>query len=163
MKSTFLIVGSALLMTVTSCGSMMEPPSTIAGIVASDANFSTLKAALAAAGLTETLNGTGPYTVFAPTNAAFAKLPPGTVDNLLKPENKAQLTAILLFHVVSGKVPAADVVTLTSAKTLNGASVSIAVSGGTVTLNGNSTVTKTDVPASNGVIHVIDTVLLPPS
>ncbi|WP_243398155.1 fasciclin domain-containing protein [Deinococcus koreensis] len=150
-------------MTVTSCSSMMDTTPTIAGVVAADANFSTLKAALAAAGLTETLNGTGPYTVFAPTNAAFAKLPAATLESLLKPENKAQLSAILLYHVVPGKVLAADVVKLTSAKTVNGANVTIAVSGGTVTLNGNSTVTKTDVPASNGVIHVIDTVLLPPA
>ena len=100
--------------------------------------------------------------MFAPTDAAFAKLPASTVSDLLKPENRSTLQAILKYHVVSGKVMAADVVQLTSAPTVQGANVSIVVSGGTVKVN-EATVTQTDIGASNGVIHVIDTVLIPPA
>lgn len=121
--------------------------------------FNTLVAAVKAAGLADTLKGPGPFTVFAPTDAAFAKLPAGTLESLLKPENKAKLQSILTYHVVSGKVMAADVVKLTSAKTVEGGSVAIKAGRG-VMVN-NATVTKTDIAASNGVIHVIDTVLLP--
>jgi uncharacterized surface protein with fasciclin (FAS1) repeats len=110
----------------------------------------------------DTLKGPGPFTVFAPTDAAFAKLPAGTVDTLLKPESKAKLTAILTYHVVAGKVIAADVVKLKQAKTVNGAMVAVKVDGGNVMIN-NAKVTTADIEASNGVIHVIDTVLLPPS
>ena len=124
--------------------------------------FNTLVAALGAADLTATLKSSGPFTVFAPTDAAFAKLPAGTVDDLLKPENKATLQAVLKYHVVAGDVRAAQVANLTSATTLEGDSVAIMVSGSTVKVN-DATVTMTDVVASNGVIHVIDTVLLPPS
>ena len=124
-------------------------------------SFSTLAAALDAAGLVQTLKGNGPFTVFAPTDDAFAALPPGLVPALLKPENKAALTAVLTYHVVSGRVLAKDVVKLKSAKTLNGAAVGVVVSGSTVRVN-NATVLKTDVLATNGVIHVIDTVLVPP-
>lgn len=124
--------------------------------------FKTLAAALTAAGLVDTLKGPGPFTVFAPTDAAFAKLPAGTVDTLLKPESKAKLTAILTYHVVAGKVMAADVVKLKEAKTVNGAMVAVKVDGGNVMIN-NAKVTTADIAASNGVIHVIDTVLLPPS
>ena len=124
--------------------------------------FKTLAAALTAAGLVDTLKGPGPFTVFAPTDAAFAKLPAGTVENLLKPENKAKLTAILTYHVVAGKVMAADVVKLKEAKTVNGAMVAVKVDGGNVMIN-NAEVTTADIKASNGVIHVIDTVLLPPA
>jgi transforming growth factor-beta-induced protein len=124
--------------------------------------FKTLAAALTAAGLVDTLKGSGPFTVFAPTDDAFAKLPAGTVDNLLKPENKAQLVAILTYHVVSGSVKAADVVKLTSAKTVNGAEVKVTVSGSSVKVN-DANVTATDIIASNGVIHVIDAVILPPA
>ena len=123
--------------------------------------FKTLAAALNAAGLVETLKGEGPFTVFAPTDDAFAKLPAGTVDNLLKPENKDELVAILTYHVVPGKVMAADVVKLDEAKTVNGKMVDIKVEGETVMVN-DAKVTKADIVASNGVIHVIDTVLLPP-
>lgn len=123
-------------------------------------SFNTLAAALTAADLVTTLKGPGPFTVFAPTDAAFAKLPAGTVDNLLKPENKAMLQAVLTYHVVAGKVLAADVVKLTKATTVQGQDVSISVSGSTVKVN-DATVTATDVLATNGVIHVIDTVLLP--
>ncbi len=123
-------------------------------------NFGTLAAALKAAGLVETLKGKGPFTVFAPTDAAFAKLPAGTVDNLLKPENKAQLTKILTYHVVAGSVKAADVVKLKEAKTVQGQSVKITVKDGKVSVDG-ATVTATDIAASNGVIHVIDSVMMP--
>jgi uncharacterized surface protein with fasciclin (FAS1) repeats len=123
--------------------------------------FKTLAAALTAADLVSTLKGPGPFTVFAPTDAAFEKLPPGTVDTLLKPENKAMLQAVLKYHVVSGKVLAADVVKVSKATTLQGQDVSVTVSGSAVKIN-DANVTTTDVMATNGVIHVIDTVLLPP-
>ena len=122
-------------------------------------SFNTLVAAVKAAGLVETLQGTGPFTVFAPTDEAFAKLPKGTVENLLKPENKEKLVAILTYHVVSGKVMAADVKTM-KAKTVNGQSLDVKVADGAVTVD-NAKVVKTDVAASNGVIHVIDTVVMP--
>jgi uncharacterized surface protein with fasciclin (FAS1) repeats len=123
-------------------------------------SFKTLAAALQAAGLVETLKGSGPFTVFAPTDEAFAKLPAGTVENLLKPENKAQLVKVLTYHVVPGKVMAADVVKLKEAKTVQGGNVAIKVDGGKVMID-SATVTKADVAASNGVIHIIDTVVLP--
>ena len=122
--------------------------------------FNTLVAAVKAAGLVDTLKGPGPFTVFAPTDAAFAKLPAGTLESLLKPENKAKLQSILTYHVVSGKVMAADVMKLSSAKTVEGGNVEIKTGNHSVMVN-NATVTKTDIAASNGVIHVIDTVLLP--
>ena len=123
-------------------------------------SFKTLAAALQAAGLVDTLKGSGPFTVFAPTDAAFAKLPAGTVENLLKPENRDKLKAILTYHVVAGKVTAADVVKLKSAKTVEGSDVKISVAGGKVKVD-KANVVKTDVEASNGVIHVIDTVIMP--
>lgn len=123
-------------------------------------SFKTLATALQAAGLVETLKGKGPYTVFAPTDAAFAKLPAGTVESLLKPENKDKLVSILTYHVVAGDVKAADVVKLKQAKTVNGASVAIKVAGGKVTVD-DANVVKTDIAASNGTIHVIDSVLMP--
>ena len=123
-------------------------------------SFKTLAMALQSAGLVDTLKGKGPFTVFAPTDEAFSKLPAGTVESLLKPENKEKLKAILLYHVVAGDVTAAQVVKLTSAKTLNGEDVSVAVDGGTVMIN-DAKVVKADIMASNGVIHVIDTVLIP--
>jgi len=123
-------------------------------------SFKTLATALQAAGLVETLKGKGPFTVFAPTDAAFAKLPAGTVEDLLKPENKAKLASILTYHVVAGNVKAADVVKLTEAKTVNGQSVKISVDGGKVKVDGANVVT-TDIAATNGTIHVIDAVILP--
>jgi uncharacterized surface protein with fasciclin (FAS1) repeats len=123
--------------------------------------FQILVAAVQAGGLVETLKGPGPFTVFAPTDAAFAKLPAGTIDMLLLPENKQKLVEILTYHVVAGEVMAADVVNLTEATTVNGATLPIAVTGGTVMV-GNAKVVATDVAATNGVIHVVDTVLLPP-
>jgi uncharacterized surface protein with fasciclin (FAS1) repeats len=124
--------------------------------------FTTLAAALQAADLVETLKGPGPFTVFAPTDAAFAKLPAGTVETLLKPENKAQLSAILTYHVVPGAVKAEQVTKLDEAKTVNGAPVKISTNGGKVMINDANVVTA-DIAASNGVIHVIDTVILPPA
>jgi len=123
-------------------------------------SFKTLATALTAAGLVETLKGEGPFTVFAPTDEAFAELPAGTLDDLLKPENKAKLSAILTYHVVPGKVMAKDVVSLSSAKTVNGKELRIATKDGKVTVD-NATVIKTDIECSNGVIHVIDSVMLP--
>jgi uncharacterized surface protein with fasciclin (FAS1) repeats len=121
-------------------------------------SFKTLGTAVAAAGLTETLDGTGPFTVFAPTDAAFAALPEGTVANLLKPENKAQLAALLTYHVLPGKVSAKDVGAMHEAKTVQGAMLPITSTDG-VHVKG-SKVTKADIQASNGVIHVIDKVLV---
>lgn len=122
-------------------------------------SFTTLAAALEAAGLVDVLKGEGPFTVFAPTDEAFAKLPEGTVEALL--QDKEKLTAILTYHVVPGAVMAADVVGLDEAGTVNGATIDISVWDGTVKVN-DATVTATDITASNGVIHVIDTVILPP-
>ncbi|MDY0021342.1 fasciclin domain-containing protein [Arenimonas caeni] len=133
---------------------------TIVDVAAANADFETLVAAVQAAGLVETLSGTGPFTVFAPTDEAFAKLPAGTLESLLLPENKDQLVAILTYHVVPGKVYAADVVKLDSAATVNGQAADISVEGGSVKVDG-ANVIATDVKASNGVIHVIDTVILP--
>ncbi|HYI28672.1 MAG TPA: fasciclin domain-containing protein [Bradyrhizobium sp.] len=123
-------------------------------------NFKTLAAALDAAGLVQTVSGAGPFTVFAPTDAAFAKLPAGTVESLLKPENKDQLTAILTYHVVPGKIMAADVVNLSEATSVNGKVLKVKVQGDKVMID-DAQVTSTDIAASNGVIHVIDSVVLP--
>lgn len=131
----------------------------IVGVASSIDTFSTLVAAVKAADLVGVLQGDGPFTVFAPTNAAFAKLPAGTVESLLKPENKDKLVAILTYHVVPGKVMAADV-KAGSVKTVNGASFSLKIEGGSVMVDG-AKVVQTDVAASNGVIHVIDSVILP--
>jgi len=131
----------------------------IVAVASSAGSFNTLVAAVKAAGLVETLQGAGPFTVFAPTDEAFAKLPKGTVESLLKPENKEKLVAILTYHVVAGKVMAADVKTM-KAKTVNGKELDVKVTDGTVTVD-IAKVIKTDVAASNGVIHVIDTVVLP--
>ena len=134
--------------------------STIVETAVAAGSFKTLVAAVQAAGLVETLNGTGPFTVFAPTDEAFAKLPAGTLEMLLKPENKAKLAAILTYHVVPGAVKAADVVKLKNAGTVNGQRVDIKVDGAKVQVDGANVVT-TDIACSNGVIHVIDTVILP--
>ncbi len=131
---------------------------TVVEIAAGNKDFSTLVAAVKAAGLAETLSGTGPFTVFAPTNEAFAKLPKGTVEELLKPENKEKLAGILTYHVVAGKVMAADV-KAGNVKTVQGGELEIATEGG-VTVNG-AKVVKTDIIGTNGVIHVIDSVVLP--
>ena len=140
-------------------GEMHSAPS-IVEIAAGNADFSTLVAALKAAGLVEVLSGEGPFTVFAPTNAAFAKLPAGTVESLLEPENKQKLTDILTYHVVAGAVYAKDVVELTEATTVQGSTVDISASTAGVMID-NANVVTTDIKASNGVIHVIDSVILP--
>ena len=123
-------------------------------------NFTTLAAALTAAGLVDTLKGAGPFTVFAPTDAAFAALPAGTVEDLLKPENKDKLIAILTYHVIAGKVMSTDLSEGLKAKTVNGAEVTITLDGG-AKVNG-VVISTADIAASNGVIHVIDAVILPP-
>jgi uncharacterized surface protein with fasciclin (FAS1) repeats len=127
-------------------------------------SFKTLVAAVKAAGLVDTLKGDGPFTVLAPTDEAFAKLPAGTVESLLKPENKAKLAAILTYHVIPGKAMAADVVKLDgqSVKSVQGGPIRVSVDGGTVKIN-DAKVIKTNIVCSNGVIHVIDTVILPPA
>lgn len=125
-------------------------------------DFDTLVAAVQAADLVATLKGNGPFTVFAPTDEAFAKLPAGTVETLLLPENKDQLVAILAYHVVPARVSAAEVVNLETAMTLQGAALDIETENGIVRIN-DATVTATDIEATNGIVHVIDTVLLPPS
>jgi uncharacterized surface protein with fasciclin (FAS1) repeats len=142
----------------------MASPAAAADIVdtaSSNGSFTTLVAAVKAAGLDDTLKGPGPFTVFAPTDEAFKKLPAGTVENLLKPENKAQLTKILTYHVVPGKVMAADIKgKTTNAKTVEGSNLVIDATGSAVKV-GTASVSAADVTASNGVIHVIDTVVMP--
>jgi transforming growth factor-beta-induced protein len=141
---------------------MVEGDKDIFDVAVGAGQFNTLVAALKAAGLVETFKGKGPFTVFAPTDEAFAKLPKGTVEELLKPENKAKLTSILTYHAVSGNVLAADVVKLSNATTVNGQRVDIKTRDGKVMVDG-ANVVKTDIAASNGTIHVIDTVILPAS
>ena len=161
---TMLAFTSLVLVSIMSATSSPRAQQTkdIVDTAVAAGSFTTLAKALTAADLVGTLKGAGPFTVFAPTDAAFAKLPAGTLENLLKPENKAMLQRVLTYHVVSGKVMAGDVVKLSSAKAISGDTLSINASGGAVTVNG-SHVVKTDITASNGVIHVVDTVLLPPS
>jgi len=137
-----------------------DKPKNIVETAVAAGDFKTLATALKAADLVKTLKGKGPFTVFAPTDEAFAKLPEGTLKDLLKPENKAKLTAILTYHVVPGKVMAADVVKLSKAKTVQGSEVTIKVDGDKVMVD-NANVTKTDIICENGVIHVIDAVMLP--
>lgn len=139
---------------------VMIPPPKLVDLVVSSDDFSTLEAAVGAAGLAETLNGPGPFTVFAPTNAAFAALPAGALDSLLA--DRAALTNVLTYHVVSGRLPASDVVGRSSLTTLQGSEAAIAVSGSAVTIAG-SPVTTTDIQVRNGVVHVISSVMLPPS
>lgn len=143
----------------TNMAENMSTEKNIVVIAQSNGDFSTLVKALAAADLVSVLEGQGPFTVFAPTNSAFAKLPAGTLEDLLKPENKAKLASILTYHVVSGKVLAADVKTM-KVKTVNGKDLDIKVDGSNVTVNG-AKVVKTDIIGKNGVIHVIDAVLIP--
>lgn len=160
-------IASLVAAAALAIGLTFGPPATraaetdIVDTAVAAGQFKTLAAALGAAGLIDTLKGPGPFTVFAPTDDAFAKLPAGTVENLLKPENKEQLVAILTYHVVPGKVMAADVVKLKEAKTVNGKMLKVTAKEGAVMIN-DAKVTTTDIVASNGVIHVIDTVVLPP-
>jgi len=159
---TFAFLQLALLAAVASADShdAGDMKKDIVDTAVAAGSFNTLAAALEAAGLIDTLKGDGPFTVFAPTDDAFAKLPEGTVEDLLKPENKDKLTAILTYHVVSGKVMAADVVKLDAATTVQGSDVTIKASDMGVMVDGANVVT-TDIETSNGVIHVIDSVILP--
>ncbi len=150
---------SLLSLSLTASAGSMDKKDIVDTAVAAG-NFKTLAAALKAAGLIDTLKGPGPFSIFAPTDEAFAKLPAGTVDELLKTENHDKLVAILTYHVVAGKVMAKDVVKLHEAKTVNGKEVKIMAEGGKVMVD-NANVVKTDIACSNGVIHVIDSVLLP--
>jgi len=171
--SLALLLTSSLL----ACGAESQaPPATAAATTSSNAttmaksdivetaanagSFKTLVAAIKAADLESTLHGAGPFTVFAPTDEAFAALPAGTVDDLLKPANKDKLRSILTYHVVSGRAMAADVAKMPSAKTVQGKDLALSATGGVVRV-GAATVTKADIACSNGVIHVIDKVLLP--
>jgi len=149
-----------LISLTVSAGGYGYKKKDIVDIAASNDTFSTLVAAVKAADLVSTLKSDGPFTVFAPTNEAFAKLPAGTVENLLKPENKDQLIAILTYHVVPGKVYAKQVVNIDSATSVQGAAIDITAMNGKVMVD-NANVIKTDIKASNGVIHVIDQVILP--
>lgn len=145
--------------TADSCGARCSGKD-IVDTAVSAGQFKTLAAALTAAGLVDTLKGPGPFTVFAPTDEAFAKLPKGTVEDLLKPENKAKLTAILTYHVVPAKAKAADVKDGASYRSVQGKELLASIRDGRVSISG-ANVIKTDIAASNGVIHVIDTVMIP--
>ena len=158
-RTSFIAAAFAVALTLVTNNVTAAEEKTVVAVAAEAGQFKTLVAAVKAAGLVDALNGKGPFTVFAPTDEAFAKLPAGTVETLLKPENKEKLVGILTYHVVAGKVMAADVKTM-GAKTVNGKEAAIKVDGGKVTI-GTATVVKTDIAASNGVIHVIDTVLIP--
>ncbi|MGD9307541.1 MAG: fasciclin domain-containing protein [Desulfosarcina sp.] len=162
LRFTTLLVFFLAIPTLAIAGShaSSEGKKDIIDTAQSAGSFSTLVTAIQAAGLTDTLKGKGPFTVFAPTDEAFAKLPDGTVEDLLKPENKSKLQAILTYHVVPGKVMAKDAVKLTSAKTVNGENFKISTSDGSVMVD-DANVVKTDIMASNGVIHVIDSVIMP--
>lgn len=157
-KTALMVMALALGVTDLAKAESMEKD--IVEVAASAGSFKTLIAAAQAAGLVEALKGQDPLTVFAPTDEAFAKLPAGTVENLLKPENKDKLTAVLTYHVVPGRVTAGEVVNLSSAKTINGRALQISSMDGKVMID-NARVTATDIMASNGIIHVIDSVVLP--
>lgn len=155
-----LLLGVPVMLLAGNYGYKSKVSMDIVDTAVSARSFNTLVAALEAADLADVLRGDGPFTVFAPTDEAFARLPDGTVESLLRPENKAKLQSILTYHVVPGRYMAADVVAMGSAKTVNGQSFMIGSSGGNATVD-NATIIKTDIVASNGVIHVIDTVILP--
>lgn len=160
-KLAGMIAGTITALTIGAAGAQAQEADIVDTAVAAG-QFTTLAAALEAAGLVETLKGAGPFTVFAPTDAAFAKLPAGTVETLLMPENREQLTAILTYHVIPAALPAAEVVKFDEAKTVNGANLAIEVNGAAVMVD-DANVTATDIMATNGVIHVIDAVVMPPA
>lgn len=175
MRKLVVITAAVSVFALAACGGDEEPatdrmdeaaPETITQIVQGNEEFSTLLQAVGSAGLAETLSGDGPFTVFAPTDDAFAALPEGTLQSLLEPDQQDQLAGILTYHVVPAEVPASEVAS-GDVETVNGANLTVSVEDGTVTLEdgqGNEAlVTQTDIEASNGVIHVIDAVLLPPS
>ena len=155
-----LATGLIAVAVVVAVGQAQSANKDIVDTAVAAGSFTTLAKALQAADLVDTLKGKGPFTVFAPTDAAFAKLPPATLEDLLKPANKAKLRRILTYHVVPGRVTAADVVKLTSAKAVSGDTIAIKAGGASVMVDG-AQVVKTDIDASNGVIHVIDSVILP--
>src|SRR4051794_23765023 len=159
-KTVTIMAVIALGTTLLFAGSKSAPKSDIVDTAVASGQFNTLAKALQAAGLVDTLKGSGPFTVFAPTDEAFAKLPAGAVEDLLKPENKEKLVKILTYHVVPGEVKASQVVKLNQAKTVEGQDVKIKVVGGSVMVD-NANVVKTDIVCSNGVIHVIDSVIMP--
>jgi uncharacterized surface protein with fasciclin (FAS1) repeats len=158
--ANLVVATAAALSMITAGTSARAAEQDIVHTVVAAGQFKTMAAAVSGAGLANTLKGPGPFTVFAPTDAAFAKLPAGTVESLLKPENKDELAAILTYHVVPGRVTAADVGKLREAKTVNGRTLTVSTSGSGVMIN-EAKVTATDIAASNGVIHVIDSVILP--
>ena len=160
LSKTLSVLFATLLFTAFAQANHHEMKRDIVDVAAENGSFTTLVAAVKAAGLVETLKGDGPFTVFAPTDEAFAALPEGTVDMLLKPENKDKLVTVLTYHVVTGKIMATEVMKLNSAETVQGEAVMIAIDDGNVMIN-NAKVAMPDVEASNGVIHVIDKVLLP--
>ena len=166
MNRSFAVAKCGLLLGLALCGAPLNAFADDAGkkdivdTAVAAGSFKTLATALTKAGLVDALKGDGPFTVFAPTDEAFAKLPKGTLDDLLKPENKGRLSAILTYHVVSGRVPSEKAMKLTSAQTLNGQQIDLVVKGGGLTVDGVKVV-KTDIECSNGVIHVIDSVILP--
>jgi len=160
MKTMLTFTSLALVGMLTAAPARAQQTQNIVDTAAAAGSFTTLAKALKAADLVATLEGPGPFTVFAPTDEAFAKLPAGTLDTLLKPENKNKLRRILTYHVVAGEVRAADIVKLQSAKAVSGDTITVKARDGKVRVDG-ANVTKTDIAASNGVIHVIDTVILP--
>jgi len=163
LKKTFAFAAvAAVVLTVAASGTIALRAETrdVVDTAIAAGSFKTLAKALDAAGLVTTLKGAGPFTVFAPTDEAFAKLPDGTLETLLKPENKEKLRRILTYHVVAGKVMASDVVKLQSARAVSGDTITVKVEDGVVHVD-NATVTSSDILASNGVIHVIDSVILP--
>jgi uncharacterized surface protein with fasciclin (FAS1) repeats len=162
MKLKTTLIAAILAPMIGACAAQAgSAPKDIVDTAAAAGDFNTLLAAATAAGLVETLKGDGPLTVFAPTDAAFAALPAGTVDNLLKPENKDQLVKVLTYHVVAGKAEAKDVVGMDMVTSVEGSEIDITAEGGKVMVN-DATVVAADIAASNGVIHVIDKVIMPP-
>jgi uncharacterized surface protein with fasciclin (FAS1) repeats len=160
---TSILFGIFALVSPVVADEQKAAPKDIVDTAVAAGSFKTLAAALGAANLVEAMKGVGPFTVFAPTDEAFAKLPKGIVDDLLKPENKDKLVDILTYHVVSGKVMSKTAVTLEKATALNKKEISLAVVGKALTLNKSAKVVTADIECANGVIHVIDTVLLPPA
>jgi uncharacterized surface protein with fasciclin (FAS1) repeats len=160
MKTILSFISFTLVAMLAAAPAHAQQTKDVVDTAVAAGSFTTLAKALTAADLVTTLKGSGPFTVFAPTDEAFAKLPAGTLDDLLKPENKDKLRRILTYHVVAGEVRAADVVKLQSAKAVSGDTMTVKVSDGKVHVD-DANVTRTDIQASNGVIHVIDTVILP--
>ncbi len=160
LAATIVIPSSTWAQQTTAADTVPSESNNLVQVAVASGSFETLVAAVKAAGLVDTLSGTGPFTVFAPTDEAFAKLPKGTVETLLKPENKDRLVSVLTYHVVAGRVPASAVVGLQGAKTVNGQRLDISASDAGVTVD-SANVVKTDIQCSNGIIHVVDSVLLP--